>query len=138
MPTRFIHSKSSLMPSLVMLPFIQCHQTRGLAEFGGFLKPSSREAVTFCEKDGGARVPAKTKSAIPRMLAMREWLMECSCVLQLRCISITANSLHLKVVGPRTHADHGRTTFGLRLNWVAAFSDVRACYRGQEYLGGCI
>jgi hypothetical protein len=32
------------MPSLVMLPFIQCHQTRGLAESGGFLKPRSRSS----------------------------------------------------------------------------------------------
>ena len=30
------------MPSLVMLPFIQCHQTRGLALSGGLAKPRSR------------------------------------------------------------------------------------------------
>ena len=29
------------MPSLVMLPFIQCHQTRGFAEAGGCLNPCS-------------------------------------------------------------------------------------------------
>jgi len=40
--TRCIHSKSSLMPSLVMLPFIQCHQTRGRAELGGLSKPARR------------------------------------------------------------------------------------------------
>jgi len=48
-PTRFIHSKSALMPCLVMLPFIQCHQTRGLALSGGFRK--------FCRSEspgGGA------------------------------------------------------------------------------------
>src|SRR5450755_1139430 len=48
MPTRFIHSKSSLMPSLVMLPFIQCHHTRGLAEFGGFSKPLFNGSAAFC------------------------------------------------------------------------------------------
>src|SRR6266496_6413407 len=37
-PTRCIHSRSSLMPSCVMFPFIQCHQTRGRADLGGFLK----------------------------------------------------------------------------------------------------
>jgi hypothetical protein len=31
MPTRLIHSKSDLIPDLVTLAFIQCHQTRGLA-----------------------------------------------------------------------------------------------------------
>src|SRR5271170_564077 len=37
------------MPSLVMLPFIQCHQTRGRAELGGFSKPDLRgsEAVVW-------------------------------------------------------------------------------------------
>src|ERR1700733_4693716 len=35
MPIRFIHSRSRRIPSLVTLPFIQCHQTRGLAESGG-------------------------------------------------------------------------------------------------------
>jgi hypothetical protein len=58
-----------------MLPFIQCHQTRGLAEFGGFLKPSSIEAGAFCATDEGARAPTKVNSAIPRTLIMREeWL----------------------------------------------------------------
>src|SRR4029077_10977484 len=75
MPTRFIHSKSSLIPSLVMLPFIQCHHTRGLAEFGGFLNPSSREAGAFCAKDEeGDRHPATAATAIARMHATREWL----------------------------------------------------------------
>ncbi len=35
MPTRRIHSISLAMPSSVMLPFIQCHQTRGRALCGG-------------------------------------------------------------------------------------------------------
>jgi len=30
------------MPSLVTLPFIQCHQTRGLADWGGLRNASSR------------------------------------------------------------------------------------------------
>src|SRR5580704_10118416 len=34
-PTRCIHSRSSLIPSSVILPFIQCHHTRGRAEAGG-------------------------------------------------------------------------------------------------------
>src|SRR5512143_1206618 len=40
-PTRLIHSRSALIPSFVMLPFIQCHQTRGFAESGGFRNPCS-------------------------------------------------------------------------------------------------
>src|SRR6185437_5805605 len=35
MPTCFIQSRSRRMPSLVILPFIQCHQTRGRAAAGG-------------------------------------------------------------------------------------------------------
>ena len=49
MPTRFIHSRSAVMPSLVTLPFSQCHQTRGRAEAGGSRKPRSRASA-----DGGA------------------------------------------------------------------------------------
>ena len=38
-PTRCIHSRSRLDTfGSVMLPFIQCHQTRGRALFGGFRK----------------------------------------------------------------------------------------------------
>jgi hypothetical protein len=44
-PTRCIHARSSAIPSLVMLPFIQCHQTRGLALSGGATKPASRSAA---------------------------------------------------------------------------------------------
>ena len=36
---RCIHSRSSLMPSWVIFPFIQCHQTRGRALLGGSSKP---------------------------------------------------------------------------------------------------
>src|SRR6187431_2342065 len=41
MPMRCIHSRSSRIPSLVTLPFIQCHQTRGFASLGGVWKPAS-------------------------------------------------------------------------------------------------
>src|SRR5215472_7670339 len=71
MPTRFIHSRSSLMPSLVMLPFIQCHQTRGLAELGGFLNPSSRDAGVFCATVDAA----KANRMIARVRSFRESLI---------------------------------------------------------------
>src|SRR6185436_1894284 len=38
MPTRCIHSRSLRIPSLVILPFIQCHHTRGCAALGGVRK----------------------------------------------------------------------------------------------------
>src|SRR3977135_1986758 len=57
MPTRFIHSRSSLIPSFVMFPFIQCHQTRGFAESGGFRKPLSSVSLGVCP---GARATRQT------------------------------------------------------------------------------
>src|SRR4051812_5291768 len=42
MPTRCIHPKSSAMPFSSMLPFIQCHHTRGRASSGGEANPSQR------------------------------------------------------------------------------------------------
>src|ERR1019366_3350744 len=48
MPTRFIHSRSLVMPSLVTLPPVQCHQVRGLAESGGFWKPCSSGSPGVC------------------------------------------------------------------------------------------
>src|SRR2546423_11523353 len=48
MPTRCIHSRSFLMPSLVMLPFIQCHHTRGFASFGGLIKFLYRLSLLAC------------------------------------------------------------------------------------------
>src|SRR3954464_16014006 len=45
MPTRFIHSRSSWIPSLVTLPFIQCHHTRGRALLGGFSNPRLRGSL---------------------------------------------------------------------------------------------
>jgi len=41
------------MPSLVTLPFIQCHQTRGLADWGGLRNASSR--LDAGETGGSAR-----------------------------------------------------------------------------------
>src|SRR5438045_696235 len=53
-PALCIHSRSSLMPSFVMLPFIQCHQTRGLAPSGGFWKPLFSASVALCAKERDA------------------------------------------------------------------------------------
>src|SRR4029453_18079160 len=55
MPTRCIHSRSSLMPSFVMLPFIQCHHTRGLASSGGAWKPCSSAAPGMGAEGGALR-----------------------------------------------------------------------------------
>ena len=49
MPDLSIHSKSFLMPSFVMFPFIQCHHTYGLASRGGFAKPSRKEESLLSE-----------------------------------------------------------------------------------------
>src|SRR5438128_11049285 len=48
MPARCIHSRSSLIPSFVILPFIQCHHTRGRAPLGGFSKPCYRASDEVC------------------------------------------------------------------------------------------
>jgi hypothetical protein len=58
MPTRFIHSRSAVIPSRVTLPFIQCHQTRGLASSGGVRKERSsdgRAAAAVSGRDVVAR-----------------------------------------------------------------------------------
>src|ERR1035437_2023514 len=55
-PTRCIHSRSSLMPSLLMFPFIQCHHTSGRALCGGFTKPLFSESAVSGE--GSAAVCA--------------------------------------------------------------------------------
>src|ERR1035437_10165686 len=69
MPTRFIHSRSSLMTSLVMLPFIQCHQTRGLALSGGFWKPRSSASPEFCAETIHAPNSTVRSAAPPARLA---------------------------------------------------------------------
>src|SRR2546421_4499636 len=63
MPTRFIHSRSSLIPSFVMFPFIQCHQTRGFAESGGFRKPLSSVSPTACPGTRATRQTVNTESS---------------------------------------------------------------------------
>ena len=45
-PLRSIHSRSLRIPSLLTLPFIQCHQTRGLAAAGGLTKARSSESAS--------------------------------------------------------------------------------------------
>src|SRR5688572_14438190 len=40
MPERFIHSRSLVIPSFVILLLVQCHQVLGQASEGGFLNPS--------------------------------------------------------------------------------------------------
>src|ERR1035438_4229225 len=69
MPTRFIHSRSALMPSLVMLPFIQCHQTRGLALSGGFWKPCWSASPEFCAETIHAPTSAVRRTAEPACVA---------------------------------------------------------------------
>src|SRR5689334_12210087 len=50
MPTRFIHSRSRRMPSLVTLPFIQCHHTRGRAAAGGSAKSRRKLSSAHAEQ----------------------------------------------------------------------------------------
>ncbi len=68
MPTRFIHSRSALMPSLVMLPFIQCHQTRGLALSGGFSKPRRNGSPEFCAETIHVPTMAAANAVQPALL----------------------------------------------------------------------
>ena len=75
MPTRFIHSRSAVMPSLVTLPFSQCHHTRGLAESGGSLKPRSSASREVCPGAQPARHTNSPASAKIRILASRVLLI---------------------------------------------------------------
>src|SRR5580658_252667 len=64
MPTLCIHSKSCLMPSLEMFPFIQCHHTLGRALSGGFSKPAFNGSTELCAKDMlAAKVRIRTPAA---------------------------------------------------------------------------
>src|SRR5580700_305099 len=45
-PICFIASRSAVIPSLVMFPFIHCHQVCGLADSGGLRKPVSNESAS--------------------------------------------------------------------------------------------
>ena len=59
-PTRFIHSRSLVIPSLVTLPPVQCHHVRGLAESGGFWKPRTSASPESC----GQTTQAPSRAAI--------------------------------------------------------------------------
>src|SRR6201996_1440346 len=48
-PICFIASKSAVMPSLVMLPFIHCHHVCGLADSGGLRKTVSNGSAQVVE-----------------------------------------------------------------------------------------
>src|SRR3954468_18304529 len=67
MPTRRIHSKSSLIPSLVIFPFIQCHQTRGFAESGGLRKPAVKGSLAVCAATHTPKQISDTTSPNTRM-----------------------------------------------------------------------
>ena len=66
---RCIHSKSSLIPSCVMFPFIQCHHTRGLALAGGFANPLLSESDGLWATD--QTVPSN--SAILAQISLLDW-----------------------------------------------------------------
>ena len=61
MPTRFIHSRSLVMPSLVTLLIVQCHHVRGLAASGGVLNPAASGSPPGCanEEMGAQRAPLR-------------------------------------------------------------------------------
>lgn len=48
MPMRFIHAKSLAMPSLLTLPFIQCHHTLGRPLTGGSRNGSASATGAAC------------------------------------------------------------------------------------------
>src|ERR1035438_1976180 len=58
------------MPSLEILPFIQCHQTRGRALWGGWRKPWRRES--FAVGAGDCAIAADASSKIKQARFMRE------------------------------------------------------------------
>src|SRR6266566_1006667 len=64
-PICFIASKSAAMPSLVTLPFIQCHHVCGLAESGGLRKPVSNESAADM---------VRAKPASPKLINERKIL----------------------------------------------------------------
>src|SRR5260370_60842 len=74
MPTRFIHSRSAVMPSLVTLPLSQCHHARGLAESGGFLKPRCRASGAWATSEPAW--PRRDSRAAPRTEVVRWLIME--------------------------------------------------------------
>src|SRR5262245_10419077 len=63
MPTRFIHSRSLVIPSRVMLPLVQCHQVRGLAESGGFRNRWARASASLCACVGANEIRTANTAA---------------------------------------------------------------------------
>ena len=60
-PICFIASRSAVMPSFVMLPFIQCHHVCGLAESGGLRKLFSNEPTDAAEAVSARHSQAEQK-----------------------------------------------------------------------------
>ena len=67
------------MPSLVMLPFIQCHQTRGRALPGGFSKPLFSGSGLLCAQP----MLARRRSATPNEIGFFGFITICFPWLQL-------------------------------------------------------
>jgi hypothetical protein len=68
MPTRFIHSRSIVMPSLVTLLIVQCHHVRGLAESGGVLNPAASGSPPGCaNEETGVQAALMSDSTIARV-----------------------------------------------------------------------
>src|ERR1035438_10718827 len=65
-----LHSRSALIPSLVMLPLIQCHQTRGLALSGGVWKPCTNGSA-FCAGTAQAPSMAAATAVKPSSFTLR-------------------------------------------------------------------
>src|ERR1700761_2739316 len=61
------------MPSLVMLPFIQCHQTRGRAPAGGFSKPALSESPFDSEALWANARLAQSARAMPPWRSFEAW-----------------------------------------------------------------
>ena len=63
MPTRFIHSRSAVMPSLVTLPFSQCHHTRGFARVGRVLETAASASERRRRRDAGAQARQRVENS---------------------------------------------------------------------------
>src|SRR4051794_41110844 len=58
-----------------MLPFIQCHHTRGRADCGGFLKLNNKESIGFC-----ALLPIVVKRKNSTMMWLMKALLVAVCI----------------------------------------------------------
>src|SRR5437867_3033599 len=63
-PICFMASRSAVMPSLVMLPFIQCHQVWGRAWAGGLAKPEARSGCAAAREGRERRARAARRRAL--------------------------------------------------------------------------